>query len=221
MSIVNTRDRTILTKVVYYGPGLGGKTTSLSKLHQTLDPDGRTRLVSIRTDEERTLYFDFMPLEIGVIEGYRLRIQAYTVPGQVKYNQTRRHVLIGADAVVFVADSQAARLAENMEAKRNLGENLRANGIEPEEVPTVLQYNKRDLAELSSLAELDEALRGHDCPRFESVATQSEGVLETFVAAVRLMLDKVAARYELEAVGEGSVGDLAARRLRALGARAS
>ena len=219
MSIVNTKDRSILTKVVYYGTGLGGKTTSLQSVHSTLDPERRTRLISIHTDEERTLFFDFLPVELGALGGYRVRIQGYTVPGQVKYNQTRRHVLLGADAVVFVADSQAHRVQENEEAFQNLAENLEVNGLDINDVPLVLQYNKRDLDGIVSPEEMDASFGSNDAqrPRFLSTATADEGVFEPFVEAVRRMLDHVAARYGLEST-KGPVGELAARRLRAIGA---
>src|SRR6187401_1137930 len=116
MSVVNTRERTINTKIVYYGPGLGGKTTSLQSVHATIDGPGRVKLISLKTDDERTLFFDLLPIELGELDGYRFKISAFTVPGQVKYNLTRRQVLVGADAVIFVADSQKSRLDENVES---------------------------------------------------------------------------------------------------------
>ena len=198
MSIVNTREKTLQTKVVYYGPGLGGKTTSLQVVHKIIDPEGQGKLVSLKTDQDRTLFFDFLPLDLGDLGGYRIKIQAFTVPGQVKYNLTRRYVLMGADAVVFVADSQDHRLDENRESMLNLAENLQANGLQPD-TPLVIQLNKRDLPNILPAKDMIEALGKPDAPVFESSATQSEGVYEPFVESVRLMLARVARQYDLGA----------------------
>jgi mutual gliding-motility protein MglA len=167
MSIVNTRDKIITCKIVYYGPGLGGKTSSLKVVHRVLDPDEKNKLISLKTDEERTLFFDFLPIELGIVGGYKIKIQGFTVPGQVKYNLTRKYVLMGADCVVFVADSLAARLDENAESMANLRENLTANGLDFNTIPLVLQYNKQDLAGthvLSTSAELGAALNPRGMP---------------------------------------------------------
>jgi mutual gliding-motility protein MglA len=209
MSVVNTRERTINTKIVYYGPGLGGKTTSLKSVHTTIDPPGRVKLVSLKTDDERTLFFDLLPIELGELDGYRFRISAYTVPGQVKYNLTRRQVLVGADAVIFVADSQAARMDENVESFESLTENLDINGIDPAVLPLVMQYNKRDMPGIASVTQLDRTLNARGVPSFETEATTGRGVFRAFVTAARTMLDLVAVRYKL--TSHANAGDLLAR----------
>jgi mutual gliding-motility protein MglA len=210
MSIVNTRDKTINTKIVYYGTGLGGKTTSLKCVHSILDPDDRVKMVSLKTDEERTLFFDFLPVDLGVLGGYKIKIQGFTVPGQVKYNLTRKYVLMGADAVVFVADSQASRMEENVLSMANLGENLLANGLNINEIPVVLQYNKRDLPDAAPIADLERHLNGRGWPSVGTEATQRSGVFDAFVTACERMLCSVAKRYQLESP-HGEIGDLARR----------
>lgn len=218
MSIVNTRDKTITTKVVYYGPGLGGKTTSLKCVHDILDPNKRVKLISLKTDEERTLFFDFLPIDLGMVGGYKIKIQGFTVPGQVKYNLTRKYVLMGADCVVFVADSQADRIDENVESILNLGENLTANGLDVNTIPLVLQYNKRDLPELSSVEDLDAKLNFRGVPTYESSAKEGGGVFEAFREASGQMLDSVARKYQME-TSEDGVGDSARRFLARLAER--
>ncbi len=177
-----------------------------------MDPAGNVRLISLKTDDERTVFFDLMPIDLGDFDRFQFKISTYTVPGQVKYNLTRRHVLAGADAVIFVADSQASRFDENVEVLASLYDNLEANGIEPEQVPLVLQYNKRDVPEISTVLDLDRVLNERGVPRFESEATAGRGVFPAFVAAARAMFDSVAAKYGLPA-GQVSIGELAARRL--------
>lgn len=211
MSIVNTRDKTITAKIVYYGPGLGGKTTSLMAVHQVLDPDQKVKLISLKTDEERTLFFDFLPIDLGVVGGYKIKIQGFTVPGQVKYNLTRKYVLMGADGVVFVADSQADRIDENVESIANLSENLTSNGLDVNTIPLVMQYNKRDLPSLSLVEDLEAKLNFRSVPSFKTSATSGEGVFDAFVEASGRMLDAVAKRYEVSSEGGGSVGDSARR----------
>jgi signal recognition particle receptor subunit beta len=209
MSVVNTRERTINTKIVYYGPGLGGKTTSLQSVHTTIDGPGQVKLVSLKTDDERTLFFDLLPIELGELDGYRFRISAFTVPGQVKYNLTRRQVLVGADAVIFVADSQKSRFDENVESFESLTENLEINGLDPATMPLVMQYNKRDMPEILSVPQLDRAINPRAVPSFETSATTGRGVFRAFVAAARTMLDLVAVRYKL--ASHANAGDLLAR----------
>lgn len=211
MSVVNTRERTINTKIVYYGPGHGGKTTSLKRVHAAIDPPGRVKLVSLKTDDERTLFFDLLPIELGELDGYTFRISAFTVPGQVKYNLTRRQVLVGADAIIFVADSQISRFDENLESFESLLENLEINGIDPGSIPLVMQYNKRDMPEVASVPQLDRLLNARGAPSFETEATTGRQVFRTFVTAASTMLDAVAARYRL--VGHESAGGLLARHL--------
>jgi len=207
MSIVNTREKTINTKIVYYGPGLGGKTTSLQCVHAVLDPGQLVKMVSLKTDEERTLFFDFLPIELGVLGGYKIKIQGFTVPGQVKYNLTRKYVLMGADAVVFVADSSPDRLEENVASIANLEENLASNGLDINTIPLVLQFNKRDLSGATSEEDLEQALNFRRLTSFCTNATANEGVFEAFVEASGQMLVSVAGKYELDSP-EGEIGAL-------------
>jgi signal recognition particle receptor subunit beta len=212
MSVVNTRDRTINTKIVYYGPALGGKTTSLKRIHATIDGPGKIKLVTLKTDDERTLFFDLLPIELGELDGYSFRISAFTVPGQVKYNLTRRQVLVGADAVIFVADSQISRFDDNLESLESLEDNLEINGMDGASLPLVMQYNKRDMPEIASVAELDRLLNARGVPSFETEATTGRGVFRAFVTAATAMLDTVAVRYRLNGARE-SAGELLARHL--------
>ncbi len=152
--------RQVKLKVVYYGPGLCGKTTCLQYIHRVTDPQRRTKLYTLNTASDRTLFFDLLGLDLGRVRGYKLTLQLYTVPGQVQYNATRRAVLGGCDGVMFVADSQRALAKANEESLANLMENLRANGLDPDTVPIVLTYNKRDLPDVLSRAELDQTLNG-------------------------------------------------------------
>lgn len=212
MSIVNTREKTINTKIVYYGTGLGGKTTSLKHIHSVLDPDQRVKMVSLKTDEERTLFFDFLPIDLGVLGGYKIKIQGFTVPGQVKYNLTRKYVLMGADAIVFVADSNVERLEENVASLRNLRENLEANGLDINDIPLVLQYNKRDLPNVSSVEEMDEKLNFRDLCIFPTEAQNGTGVFEAFIESSGQMISAVAKKYQLESPN-GDIGDLTRQQL--------
>src|SRR3990167_5143085 len=155
MVLFNYATKEITLKVVYYGPGLCGKTTNLQNIHQKLNPQTRGKLISLATETDRTLFFDFLPMELGMIRGFRVRFQLYTVPGQVYYNATRKLVLKGADGVIFVADSQKEMMERNVEAFQNLKENLRINSLDPATIPLVLQYNKRDLDNLSSIEEME------------------------------------------------------------------
>ncbi|MCP4248183.1 MAG: GTPase domain-containing protein, partial [bacterium] len=154
----NFSERTIKAKVVYYGPPQSGKTTNLEQIHRLTDPEGANRLISLNTAQDRTLFFDLLPFSLGTVSGYDFKVQLYTVPGQVQYNATRRVVLAGADAVVFVADSQKAMARDNQTAFENMKVNLLANRLVPEKVPLVLQYNKQDLQPLLPRPELDGTL---------------------------------------------------------------
>jgi signal recognition particle receptor subunit beta len=220
MSIVNTRDKVITCKVVYYGPGLGGKTSSLKVVHRVLDPEERNKLISLKTDEERTLFFDFLPIELGVVGGYKIKIQGFTVPGQVKYNLTRKYVLMGADCVVFVADSQSSRLEENIGSMLNLGDNLAANGLDLNTIPLVIQYNKQDLADLTPVEELEARLNLRGVPALPTSAATGQGVFDAFVVAAQTMLEAVVKRY-LAGTNSQAVGEAAARYLQRLSARAA
>lgn len=207
MSIVNTREKTINTKIVYYGPGLGGKTTSLNYVHQVLDPENLVKMVSLKTDEERTLFFDFLPIDLGMLGGYKVRIQGFTVPGQVKYNLTRKYVLMGADAVVFVADSNADRMDENLTSLGNLAQNLKANGLGVENVPLVVQFNKRDLDNAMPVEDMKTALVTAGTPSFSTNARTGEGIFDSFIEASCQMIDAVGKKYQLESP-HGSLADL-------------
>src|SRR5262245_57496860 len=197
----NFSERTIKAKVVYYGPPQSGKTTNLEQIHRLTDPDGSNRLISLNTAQDRTLFFDLLPFSLGVVSGYDFKVQLYTVPGQVQYNATRRVVLAGADAVVFVADSQRSGQKDNMSAFENMKDNLLANRLVPEKVPLVLQYNKQDLDELQPRAEMDRALNSWQRKAFPAVAARGVGVMETFVAVVQDMLAAIAVKYNLKEKG--------------------
>ncbi|MEP0774817.1 MAG: GAF domain-containing protein [Acidobacteriota bacterium] len=181
-------------KIVYYGPALGGKTTSLQYIHRVTDPQRRTKLYALNTASDRTLFFDLLGIDLGRIRGYRLTLQLYTVPGQVQYNATRRAVLAGADGVVFVADSRRDQLEANRESLANLRDNLLANSLDPETLPLVLQYNKRDLPDAMPRAELEAALNRRGLPAFDTVATSGEGIIEAFAAVTEATVRTVAER---------------------------
>ncbi len=193
--------RQIKVKIVYYGPALGGKTTCLQHIHRVTDPQRRTRLYSLNTASDRTLFFDLLSLNLGRIRGYRLAIQLYTVPGQVQYNATRRTVLAGADGVVFVADSQRDQHEANLQSLANLKENLEANGIDPLSQPMVLQYNKRDLSDLESINELQVALNSGELPAFPTVAITGDGVMDAFAAITENTLVSLADRLGIDTTG--------------------
>jgi hypothetical protein len=197
----NFSERTIKAKVVYYGPPQSGKTTNLEQIHRITDPEGANRLISLNTAQDRTLFFDLLPFSLGTVSGYDFKIQLYTVPGQVQYNATRRVVLAGADAVVFVADSQKSMARENQLAFENMKVNLLANRLVPEKVPLVLQYNKQDLDNLLPRIELDRALNFWGRRAFPAVAARGEGVMDTFVAVVKDMLAAIAVKYNLKEKG--------------------
>jgi mutual gliding-motility protein MglA len=187
--------------VVYYGPPQSGKTTNLEQIHRISDPDGANRLISLNTAQDRTLFFDLLPFSLGSVSGYDFKIQLYTVPGQVQYNATRRVVLAGADAVVFVADSRRPAAKENQAAFENMKVNLLANRLVPEKVPLVVQYNKQDLEPLVPRSELDRTLNFWGRKAFPAVAARGEGVMETFAAVVQDMLSTIAVKYNLKEKG--------------------
>ncbi len=197
----NFSERTIKAKVVYYGPAQSGKTTNLEQIHRLTDPAGNNRLISLNTAQDRTLFFDLLPFSLGSVSGYDFKVQLYTVPGQVQYNATRRVVLAGADAVVFVADSRKTAAKDNQAAFENMKVNLLANRLVPEKVPLVVQFNKQDLPDLQNGDELQRALNAWGRPNFAAVAMRGEGVLETFVAVVKEMLAHIAGKYNLKEKG--------------------
>jgi len=175
---INWKLREINLKIVYYGPSLSGKTSSLEYIHSRTHPDRRGELISLKTREDRTLYFDYMQFQMGEISGLKPRFNIYTVPGQVYYRGTRKLVLKGVDGIVFVADSQINRLDENLEAIKDLNEDLKELGFEPKDIPFVLQCNKRDLPEIVPVHTLKEHLGLNGIPTFESVAVDGVGVLD-------------------------------------------
>jgi len=180
MVFYNASTRELTAKIVYYGPGLGGKTTNLQVLHRRLEPGTAGDLLALSTDTDRTIYFDLLPVELGDIKGYTIRFQLATVPGQTAFNETRKVVLQGADGIVFVADSQWTMLPKNLESWQSLRENLAANGIPFENLPVVIQYNKRDLPDILSVDAMEEALGFSAYPHVEAVAREGQGVTETF-----------------------------------------
>ena len=194
MSFINYAAREINCKIVYYGPGLGGKTTNIQWIHEKTRADAKGKLISLATESERTLFFDFLPIELGTIRGFRMRFHLYTVPGQVFYDASRKLILKGVDGVVFVADSQEARMDANIEAVTNLHENLKEQGYDLASMPYALQLNKRDLPSAVALAELEQALRVKDEPVFEAVATNGDGVFETLKSIIKLVLKDLKSR---------------------------
>src|SRR5512134_2276017 len=181
-------------KIVYYGPGLCGKTTNLQWIHDKTAPKSRGDMVSLETEADRTLFFDLLPLDVGVISGMKVRLQLYTVPGQVFYNATRRLVLKGVDGVVFVADSQVPAAEPNEESLSNLRQNLEELGVDPKSVPLVFQYNKRDLRNILPVDKLQQSLNPGGAPAFEAAAVHGVGVFETLKEISRLSLDAVRAK---------------------------
>jgi mutual gliding-motility protein MglA len=198
MSLVNFTAREITCKIVYYGPGRSGKTTNLQYVYGRVPEARRGRMVSLATQTDRTLFFDFLPLDLGTISGFTTRLQLYTVPGQVYYQATRKLVLQGADGVVFVADSQARQLEENIESLQDLHANLGNHGMDPRTVPLVLQYNKQDLPRdmILSVDDLDEALNFRGVPRFAADALHGVGVFETLRGIAELVLKRLASPAE-------------------------
>ena len=195
MTLVNYQAREITCKVVYYGPGRSGKTTNLHTIHQQVPAQRKGNMLSLATQTDRTLFFDFFPLDIGRISGFNTRLQLYTVPGQSYYRSTRRLVLQGVDGVVFVADSQARQLRENLESLQDLHENLADQGIDVRHIPLVLQYNKQDLppALILGVDELAEALNFRAVPQYSADALHGAGVFETLRGVSELIFKRLSA----------------------------
>jgi len=191
MVLVSYSGKEINAKLVYYGPGLSGKTTNLEFIYSSIPQTHRGKMVSMKTKTERTLFFDFLPVNLGELAGFKTRFLLYTVPGQVYYNATRKLVLKGVDAVVFVADSKRGKMDENVESLENLKENLREHGLTLETMPWVIQYNKRDLPDVYSIDELEQVLNPNGAPHYEAVAMSGGGVVETFKAVSKLLLRKL------------------------------
>jgi len=188
MTFINYASREINCKIVYYGPGLCGKTTNLQWIHEQASPDKRGKLVSLATETDRTLFFDFLPLDMGTVKGFKVRFHLYTVPGQVFYDASRKLILRGCDGVIFVADSQRARLEANIESIANLATNLKDNGFDIRTIPYVLQLNKRDMPSAAPVDEMERLLRFRSEPMLEAVANQGTGVIETLKACARQIL---------------------------------
>lgn len=198
MAFFNYVTKEITLKVVYYGPGLSGKTTNLQYLYSVLDPSSRGKFISLATESDRTLFFDFLPIELGKIKDFSVRFQLYTVPGQIRYNATRKLVLKGADAVVFVADSQRDLKEQNLESLANMRENLLSNNVNPDEIPVVIQYNKRDLPNVLSTEELRSDLNKKEYQDIEAVAVDGKGVEETFRLVTRILLKDIIKKHKVD-----------------------
>jgi signal recognition particle receptor subunit beta len=191
MSFINYLSREINCKIVYYGPGLCGKTTNLQYIYNKTNPDAKGKMISLATETERTLFFDFLPLALGEIRGFKTRFHLYTVPGQVFYDASRKLILKGVDGVVFVADSQIARTEANAESLENLRTNLAEQGYSLDKIPYVIQYNKRDMPGIAPVDELRALLNPTGVPDFEGVASTGVGVFETLKAVAKLVLTEL------------------------------
>jgi hypothetical protein len=191
MSFINYLSREINCKIVYYGPGLCGKTTNLQWIYQRTAPEAKGKMISLATEQDRTLFFDFLPLSLGEIRGFKTRFHLYTVPGQVFYDASRKLILKGVDGVVFVADSQIDRMEANLESVENLQLNLSEQGYQLEKIPYVIQYNKRDLPNIAPVQELRELLNPLNVPDFEAVASRGMGVFDTLKAVAKLVLTEL------------------------------
>jgi len=199
MALFNYATKEITIKIVYYGPGLSGKTTNLQYLHSIFDPAKRGKLLSLATEADRTLFFDFLPIELGKISDFSIRFQLYTVPGQVRYNATRKLVLKGADAIVFVADSQRVMSEQNSESLKNMHENLIANNINPDDIPVILQFNKRDLPNILSVDDLNRDLNQNMKYEYrEAIAVDGKGVEDTFKRITKLVINGIAEKHKVK-----------------------
>jgi len=188
MSMINYASREINCKIVYYGTGLGGKTTNLEYIYSRVNPDTKGKMISLATETERTLFFDFLPIDLGEIRGFKTRFHLYTVPGQVYYNASRRLILKGVDGLVFVADSQATRAEANIESMHNLYDNLETYGYDLQTIPFAIQYNKRDMPNVLSMEELRAQINPMSVPDFEGVAIEGKGVFETLSCVSKLVV---------------------------------
>jgi len=188
MSFINYSTKEINCKIVYYGPGLCGKTTNLQYIYNKTAPEAKGKMISLATETERTLFFDFLPLSLGDIRGFKIRFHLYTVPGQVFYNASRKLILKGVDGIVFVADSQQERMDANIESFQNMIDNLKEQGLSLSRIPYVIQYNKRDLPNAAPLQEMKMELNKDSVPDFEAVATKGIGVFDTLRAVSKLVI---------------------------------
>jgi len=190
MALINYATKEINVKIVYYGPGLGGKTTNLRWIYGKLDQSAKGKMITLATEMDRTLFFDFLPVDLGTVRGFQTRFHLYTVPGQVFYNASRRIILRGADGIIFVADSQRERREDNADSLANLKENLATFNLKLTDSPYVVQYNKRDLPNLMTVSEMEEHLNPDKVPYFEAVATQGIGVFETLKQVAKMVIRK-------------------------------
>ena len=188
MSMINYASREINCKIVYYGTGLGGKTTNLEYIYSRVNPDTKGKMISLATETERTLFFDFLPIDLGEVRGFKTRFHLYTVPGQVYYNASRRLILKGVDGLVFVADSQASRAEANIESMHNLYENLSTYGYDLQTIPFAIQYNKRDMPNILPPEELRAQINPMGVPDFEGVAIDGKGVFETLSSVSKMVV---------------------------------
>jgi len=188
MTFINYAAKEINCKIVYYGPGLCGKTTNLQYIYNKTSPDAKGKMISLATETERTLFFDFLPIDLGEIRGFKTRFHLYTVPGQVYYNASRRLILKGVDGIVFVADSQATRAEANIESMHNLYENLETYGYDLQTIPFAIQYNKRDMTNILPAEELRAQINPMGVPDFEAVAIEGKGVFETLSTVSKLVV---------------------------------
>jgi len=195
VSFINYSSREINCKIVYYGPGLCGKTTNLQYIYKRTNPEQKGKLISLATEAERTLFFDFLPLSLGDIKGFKIRFHLYTVPGQVFYAASRKLILKGVDGVVFVADSQIERMESNMESIDDLQINLAEQGYELEKLPFIIQHNKRDLPNIVPLEEMNKILNHRNVPWFEAVAVTGKGVFETLKSVAKQVLFELKKHY--------------------------
>jgi len=191
MSLINYSSREINCKIVYYGAGLCGKTTNIQYVYNKVDPGTKGKLITLATEMDRTLFFDFLPLELGTVKGFKTRFHLYTVPGQVYYDASRKLILRGVDGIVFVADSQTARFDANIESLYNLHDNLDEYKLKIEDIPFVIQYNKRDMPDIITMEDLEQELNPEGYPSYEAVAVQGDGVFDTLKAVAKGVLKKL------------------------------
>lgn len=188
MSFVNYNTKEVNCKIVYYGPGLGGKTTNIQYVYQKTTQDSKSKIITLNTENERTLFFDFLPLDLGEIRGFKTRFHLYTVPGQVFYEASRKLVLRGVDGIIFVADSQIERTEANLESLEDLKKNLEEQGYDVDKMPMVMQFNKRDLPNVASIEDMQRQLNIWDVPFYEGVATEGKGVFDTLKMISKMVL---------------------------------
>ena len=204
MASMNYATREMNVKIVYYGPGLSGKTTNLQIIHQKTPPELKSNMTSLATDTDRTIYFDFLPLDLGKIRGFQVKLHLYSVPGQCYYNATRKLVLRGVDGVVFVADSASDKMDENIESFRNLETNLAEYGYRRENIPMVIQYNKMDLPNVLGTDTLNQQLNWYGLPWTKSIANRCVGVFDTLKLISKLVADRLENKYQRAALSQAA-----------------